>query len=1129
MTVDFCNLHVHDEYSQLDGLGSAELYARRARELDFKYLALTNHGNIDGLIKFQKSCEDNDIAPIFGCEAYIVPDDFIKEGNKDRRRGHVVLLVKNEVGFSNLCHLLSFANKEGKYYKPRITFTELLEHSEGLVVSTACVLSFVNVFKRGEEFFYDLYDILRGDLYCEIMPHDMRKQYKTNERIIRLANKVGAKIIATNDCHYILKEDREVHKILINIQTNKDRKDDKGWSFPAGDYHLISQREMRQSLKKMGFYRREYLSNTLEVAEKCCTFRIAKRDVTLPRVRLRGYSLMEDSALWRLCLRGFRDRFKYNIEDNPEYFERLKEEFEVIKKKKFCRYFLIVWELVRWCKSNYIFVGPGRGSVGGSLIAYLLRITIVDPIRFNLIFSRFISLDRIDYPDIDIDFEAEKKSLVRKHLETMYGSNNIAGVTTFSRMKARSVVKDVARSFGIPFKEVNDFTKMVESQDDSTGIQEAIEIYPECADFAYKYPKVIEYSSKLEGQIRGYNLHAAALVLDKNNIYDGGRCNIRMEKSQPIINWGKEDAEYMGFLKLDALGLKQLGVFGETLRLIKKNRGITVDLGGIDLEDKHVIAELNKGNTQGVFQYNTYSGTRLLTRMDCTNFNHLVAATALVRPGPAYSGMTDEYIRRMKGGGWERKHPIYEEITAETYGVIVFQEQVMEVIYRVAGLHYSTADKIRKIIGKKKDKTEFEQYRIEFMEGCKQTGYFIEEEAEEFWEGLQEHAKYSFNKSHSVEYAIVGYWCAWLKYYYPTEFICGSLTYGADIKKDILVREAYRLGLKLMLPKVGISNPMIWEANGNTLCVPFIEIEGLGERSALDASQSPAAKYTGKGFDKMFNRKNRGIVKHEGELGKKLDRIKAYDPLHNDIDDLPLDVSDLFSFPLAGAPEKQYKNLYEMLGDIRPDHLEDILHANFDNFNVRGVLTPSRLRDSKFKGFEDLLRCNRCSLIEECSAPVPPSAGEYNIMIIGQDPGYNEDKKGIGFIGKAGKKLWSSLGSRFPREFFHVTNAAKCFPSASRKSNEMQVKTCCNYFLRREIEEVRPILILALGANAMGVFNGQWKGITKYSGQVEWNDQYRAWVVYCIHPAAVLHNDSNLPAYNDGIKRFKGLLKLLGL
>lgn len=1124
---EWCHLHVHNEYSQLDGLGTGEQYAERAEQMGYKYLALTNHGNIDGLIKFQKGCQKHDIIPILGCELYIV--ESVEEQEKSKLRGHLNVHVKSQKGFDNLCRMLTFAHTEGFYYKPRVDFKTVLDNCEGLCFSTACLISFLRVLPNGKKFFSDLYDSVGNDLYCEIMPHRIKQQPGWNRKVIRIAKRYGLKVYATNDCHYIKRTDAMAQEVSLAIARKAQWSDKSRFKFSLRTFHLKTAKEMMLGLEEFGQYKKEYLTNTLEVAEKCAGYTIPKRDINLPAIpSIPSKKWKEKKFLWDLCFEGYKNKFGKSINHNEVYLQRLEEEYELITKKNFQRYFLMVWELINWCKENQILVGPGRGSVGGSLIAYLIGITAVDPIKHNLLFSRFINEDRIDYPDIDIDFEDSKRHLVRQHLESTYGEKNVAGVSAFSRMKARAVIKDVGRVFGVHWSETDKFTKLVEDNDEHTGIQDAINTYPECAEFAAEHPEVIKLAKKLEGTVRGYSQHAAALVVSKEPIGDSGRCNLILNKDRAtVVNWEKDDTEFVGLMKLDSLGLKLLSILAETINLIKKNQNKNINLEKLNLNDKKVLADINEGQTVGVFQLGTWAMTHLIKEMGVSEFGHLSDAVALVRPGPANSGMTEEYIKRKHGMSWEPMHKIYERITKDTYGLLVYQEQVMQVVSEIADLPYSTADKVRKIIGKKRNVKEFKKYKRMFLRGCKRTKYFTRREALHFWDGLEKWSKYGFNKSHSVEYAMLGYWCAWLKRYFPTEFICGSLTYGAKEKKTELVEEAYRLGLTLVLPKVGQSHAKKWMVNDKQLWIPFEEVKGIGPAKAAQAANAKNNSGS-KNIRKFYSKKTKVVERFGGAFGELLDKIGAYEPPTTfNVSD---EVKDLFDFRVTANPREEYQNLYGLFrNNLRLNYLDPVLEGDY---KIMRKLTKNldiiRRADKTFVRHRELNDCKLCELIKECKAPVQPSPGRLNIMFVGEAPGPDEDKQRIGFIGRSGEKIWSYLKSKgYPRELFHVTNVNKCYPSKSRKPNKEQMAICGKHYLEKEIAWVRPKVVLAFGNTCLEYFTGQKSGITSMSGKIQWLDKYEAWFIWCLHPAATLHNPDNKAFYDAGMKSFCKLLRAL--
>jgi len=1119
INADFAHLHVHTEYSHLDGFGTVDNYARKAALLGYKYLAITDHAKMDGLIKFQNACDAHGIKPILGCEAYMVEDVEAKK----RKNGHVTLWIKNKRGFKNLCKLMTMANLDGFYYRPRIQYDWLLNHFKGLCIGTACTSTFVEM-DGGIDLWRALHSSIPDDIYCEVMPHKMKRQVEVNNDVIYLARDSGSKIIATNDCHYISRGDYKAQEVLLALQTKATWDDPKRWKFAIRNLHLRTALEMKRALRNLGFYKKEYLYNTLEIGEKCSDFRIPKQEVNLPRLKEVNPG-EENVFLRKLVYKGYRNKFEKKIKNSHKYHSRFEEEYRLIVKKKFVRYFLIVWDLVHWCKENDILVGPGRGSVGGSLICYLIGITAVDPIKHNLPFSRFISEDRVDYPDIDVDFEHNKRHLVREYLEEKYGSGKVAGVSSYNRMKARSVIKDVSRIFKVPHGEVNSFNKLIDDGgEDPDKIQEAIDNYEEAQDFADRYPIVIKYAKKIEGQIRGYGQHAAALVVSNEDIGKSGRCVLMDKDGTLLINWEKEDTEYVGLMKLDALALKLLSILAEAMRIIKINYNKNIDLTKINIEDEKVLSEINDGNTVGLFQLNTYATSNLIKEMGIEKFKHISDAVALVRPGPFQSGMTSEYVKRKHGKRWSA-HKTYKKITGDTYGMLVYQEQVMEVIHKIAGLPYSTADNIRKVIGKKRDKREFKKYERQFIKGCIKKKIFDKDEAETFWEGLQKWAHYGFNRAHSVEYAIIAYWCAWLKKYFPTEFICASLTYGSKEKKAEMIEEAYRLGLTLVLPKVGISDPTTWIAREKKLYIPFVEVKTIGPVKAIKASQTNDKNV---GIKKFFNKQESDeVIKHKGSLGKLLDSIGAYN--YNDPVQITDEVKSKFEFRVVTNPKENYPKLYKLFhGKIRLDRLDAILQG--DHNELRKLAKKRKLiRKKRFRSDLDLKRCDGCELRDECDAPVGPSPGIWNVPIDGEAPGFEEDRDGEGFVGASGKKVWKYLKRKgYKRKMFHVTNMGKCYPSNSGKPNKKQIQICGDKFLHHELKEIKPRLILAYGNTNLQYFLKRSSGIISMSGKTTWSEEYGAWIAWCIHPSAVLHNRDNEMHFLAGMKNFVKLLRIMG-
>lgn len=1082
MNNHFCHLHVHNEYSFLDGVGHARDYLSYAKELGQSYLALTNHGNIDGLLDFQNAAKNIGIKPIMGCELYVVPDIAVKE----KKQFHMTALIKNEHGFQNLCRLLTKANLKGFYYRPRVSFDDILSYCDGLVFLTGCALTPLQSMD-GQLFIRKLKGLIHDDLYLEVMPHQYEGQVFVNKICVDISRTMGMELVATNDAHYIKDGDSDLHEVLLAVQTKQNWNEEKRFKFAIRGLHLRSESEMKHAFVDQGVLSKaQYLMairNTIEIAEKCSMFKIEKKDIWLPMIKNIPVE-RENQFLHNLCHEGYCRIFNVDVWDS-KYRDRFDEEFDLIKKKGFVRYFLLVWELVNWCRSNNIMTGPGRGSVGGSLIAYLMGITSVDPIKHGLLFSRFIDENRIDFPDIDMDFEDVKRPLVRQHLEELYGKNHVASISTFMKMKGRGVLRDVARVFDVPYKEVDEFAKVIiDEDDDANSVGQTAQSTEEGRRFALKYPQIVDYARRLEGQIRGCSQHAAALIVSAEDLTEGTRGNLSVRSDQEVINWSKDDAEYMGLMKLDALGLNTLSVLNEAKQLIMQNHGQNIVFESISLDDPKVFEMLSEGETVGVFQFNTWSMTKMVKEIGIDNFGLMSDVVALVRPGPLDSGMAADFVKRKHGGRWKKKHRIYERITKDTFGIIVYQEQVMQVINQVAGLSYTIADQIRKIIAKKRDIKAFEKYKQMFVDGCKKEETLSEEEALEFWDALEKHANYSFNKSHSIEYAMIAYWCAWCKLYFPAEFICANLSFGSDGKKEELVKEAKRVGLNIVLPRVGVSDAVKWVVNKNDIYIPFIEIKGVGEKTAKDmVSFKPKKK--AKGFFSV------GLEKHTGKIGKILDDIGAYgsDPVG--------DMTQYFSFDVSNVAKKH-------------EQKEECL------------ILQKKWRDP------ELIHCKDCELRSEARQPVLPSRGIYNVMIIGEAPGRNEDEQGMGFIGKSGDLLWSELEKHgMSRRQFHITNTCKCYPGNIRTPKPNHISACSKW-IDAEIKNTGSKLCLALGNIALKYFKGEDGGIMKICGTTEWIESKGVYVCWGLHPSAVLRNPDNKFLFQEGIKNFINQINLAG-
>lgn len=924
----FCHLHIHDEYSLLDGVGTASDYAKRAKEMGFTHLGCANHGNVDGILKWQEACKKNELSPILGCEFYMVPDLTVKE--KKEKKYHIVTYAKNENGLKNIFRMLTKANLEGFYSKPRIDPATLFDNIDDLVITTACASSFLNM-NNGLDLLKQINQAIPGDIYLEIMPLQMKIQKEFNKYLLKVSEDTGIKMVASHDCHYPTREGSKTQEVLLAMQTKAKWSDPKRWRFDIDDLYLKSGEEMLSSFKKQGVVppkqARKALKNTMEIAEKCGDFFIEKRQVYLPQVP--GYEDRDETELmWEIIEKGFQERLWYVEEKDIEtYKKRAKEEFDLICELGFQRYFLIVWELIDWCNKNDIMTGPGRGSVGGSLVSYLMYITDVDPLRYGLVFTRFISPARIDLPDIDMDFEDIKREEVRKHLQDMYGQYNVAGVSTFLKMKGRAALRDVSRVFDIPAVDVDKAAKsiVVRSGGDYRAdycIEDAFSTFEDGKAFKKKYPEVAKLSMELEGQIKGVGQHAAGMCVALDDLREGERCNLCTRSGILVANWDKNDAEHMGMMKLDVLGLSALTVLNEARKLIKKNYGKTVEYDKIPLDDKKVFEEISAGNNIGAFQIGSLGLIKLCREMGIYEFEDIVLATALYRPGTLRSGMTNEFVRRRRGEvDWEYDHEQIEPITKETFGIILYQEQIMRFMYGLAGLPWKTCDTIRKVISKSQGDALFQEFKQKFIDGCEENNTLNRDDAARIWDSLSTFGSYGFNKSHAVEYSMITYWDMWLKVHYPLEFLAASLSFGSEDMKESLIEEAKRIGVRVELPRIGKSDPTRWMTDPENfrILVPFKEIHGVGDKTAEKIASLQQNE------DGFFVSSNKKPPKNVME---KLEKIGAFDdrPLS---DDEYEELSEHFQFSLSRDPMRHYRGLYNRLID-----LEVVSHINEIDFKT---------------------------------------------------------------------------------------------------------------------------------------------------------------------------------------------------
>jgi DNA polymerase-3 subunit alpha len=852
--MSYAGLHVHTHYSLFDGIATPQEYVDRAVEIGMPAIAITDHGSLSGHREMYRTAKAAGIKPILGIEGYITRDRFDHEDKKDKNDpldlnyNHLIILAKNAKGLENLNKLNELAWTEGFYKKPRMDWEILAKYKEGLVITSGCLSGYLAKAIEADNLgaakmhLQWAQETFGDDYYIEVMPHNPPEVNKT---ILALADEFGLKPIVTPDCHHADTSQREIQelKLILNSYSNKTVKDvtyeksakhenlmdrldylygaDRQMTFRDFEIHLLSDEEMHAAMEAQGIDRQDMYDNTIEIVNKIEDYDIQDHLDLLP-VQYQN----PNEELMTLALDGLKEK---GLDTNPEYIARLEEEMQVIQDKNFGPYFLVVRSMIAWAKKEDIMVGPGRGSAAGSLLCYALGITDIDPIVHGLLFFRFINPERNDFPDIDTDIQDNRREEVKDYLVRQY--KHVASIATFLEFKGKGIVRDIARTLMIPLTDVNKVLKTIDDWDDYCTSKQS-------AWFREKYPEIEQYGELLRGRIRGTGIHAAGVVTSKQPIFKFAPLETRTAPGTkdriPVVAVDMEEAERIGLIKIDALGLKTLSVIQDTLKIIQERDGNKrIDLLKVNMEDANIYQMLSEGYTKGVFQCEATPYTNLLVKMGVKNFAELAASNALVRPGAANT-IGKDYIARKHGKqNISYHHQVMKAFTAETYGCILYQEQVMQACTELGGMTMAEADKVRKIIGKKKDAKEFDQFKDKFVKGA--SNFIRPDLAEELWHDFEAHAGYSFNKSHAVAYSTLSYWTAWLKYYHPIEFMYSLLKNESDkdARTEYLI-EAKRMNIPVRLPHINESD------------IDF-KIEGKGIRFGLSAikyiSDNIASKY----------------------------------------------------------------------------------------------------------------------------------------------------------------------------------------------------------------------------------------------------------------------------------------------
>lgn len=855
----FTHLHVHTEYSLLDGSSKIKEIVKQAKELGMDSLAITDHGVMYGVIDFYRAAKEAGIKPVIGCEVYVAPGSrFDKEpgaaGSDDSRYYHLVLLAENDTGYHNLMKIVSKGFVEGFYYKPRVDYEVLKEHAEGIICLSACLAGEVQrllardsyeealkAAKRYEEIFG------KGNFFLELQDHGIPMQRKVNGDLMRMSRETGIELVATNDVHYTYADDAKAHDILLCIQTGKRVADEDRMRYEGGQYYLKSEDEMRILFP----FATQALENTHKIAERCnveIEFGVRK----LPKFEVPKEfwenDEVEGEASWRflhhLCTEGLKRRYE-NI--TTELQERLDYELSVIKSMGFIDYFLIVWDFIHFAKSNNIMVGPGRGSAAGSIVAYTLEITDIDPIKYSLIFERFLNPERVSMPDIDVDFCYERRQEVIDYVVRKYGKDHVAQIVTFGTLAAKGVLRDVGRVLDMPYNQVDAIAKMVPNELNIT-LDKALELNPLLRQAYNEEPEIkylIDMSKRLEGLPRHCSMHAAGVLISSKPVDEFVPLS-RSSDGTITTQFVMTTLEELGLLKMDFLGLRTLTVIQNSLKLIEAGkkgtttvtgaeRGIKINLDNIDYNDKKVLDSLGTGKTEGVFQLESAGMRGFMKELKPETLEDIIAGIALYRPGPM------DFIPKYLGGKnsgrvIEYDCPQLEPILKPTHGCIVYQEQVMQIVRDLAGYTLGRSDLVRRAMSKKKASV-MEKERQNFVYGNEEEGVngciangITEAQANKIYDEMTDFAKYAFNKSHAAAYAVVSYQTAYLKYYYPVEFMAALMTSvidnSAKVSEYILICRA--MGIEVLPPDIN-EGENYFSVRGDSIVFALNALKSVGK------------------------------------------------------------------------------------------------------------------------------------------------------------------------------------------------------------------------------------------------------------------------------------------------------------
>jgi len=839
----FTHLHIHTQYSLLDGAARLDKLIDKTIELGMDSIAITDHGVMFGIVDFYKIAMKKGVKPILGCEVYISKGKYTeKDSNRDKSQYHLVLLAENNKGYENLMKIVSEGFINGFYYKPRVDYSVLEKYSEGIIALSSCLAGEVQQYILDHN--YDkaketalIYNRIFGqnNFYLELQDHGIREQKIVNQQLIKLSKEINIPLVITNDVHYISKEDSKVHDVLLCIQTGKTIDEEGRMRFPSPEFYLKSPDEIRALFPHM----EEAMDNTTKIADRC-NVKLDFGTLHLPEYKVPD-GLSNSQYLEKLCYEGLEKRYETITE---EIRERLVYEINTIINMGYVDYFLIVWDFIKYAKDNEIMVGPGRGSAAGSLASYTLGITDIDPLKYGLIFERFLNPERVTMPDIDIDFCYERREEVINYVIDKYGKDKVAQIATFGTMAARGAIRDVGRAINMAYGEVDIIAKQIPMEIGMT-IDKALEVNKKLMEMYEddeSVKELIDLARAVEGLPRHTSTHAAGVVISKLPITE----YVPLSRNNDSITtqFSMTQLEELGLLKMDFLGLRTLTVIRDAVRLIEDNHGIKVDFAKTSYEDSNIYKIFAKGETLGIFQFESTGMRQFLKELKPTVFENIIAANSLFRPGPM--NQIPRYIQNKNNPSEiDYGHTKLESILDVTYGCMVYQEQVMQIVRDIGGFSMARSDLVRKAMGKKKMDV-MEEERKHFIYGKKNEKGDIEipgairngideNTANKIYDDMIDFAKYAFNKSHSAAYAMVAYQTAWLKSYYPVEFMAALITsiMGNSNTVSLYIQECKRLGIEILPPDINQSFTR-FTVSGDKIKFGLAAVRNVGAQ-AIDA------------------------------------------------------------------------------------------------------------------------------------------------------------------------------------------------------------------------------------------------------------------------------------------------------